>query len=85
MSNPATNDLACPHCQGTGRIPDPVAVGAELRAARKRAGLTQRAMARILGISFGYLCDIEKGRRIATHQRARAWAKLMMGPEQGRW
>ena len=38
-------------------------VSAALRRARLQAGISQATLARQLGISPGYLCDVELGRR----------------------
>lgn len=44
---------------------DTKAVGEHLRAIRKKAGLSQREVARKAGVSASYLCDLELGRRSA--------------------
>ena len=38
-------------------------VGPHIRTARKEAGITQRALAEMLGIAAPFLLQIEKGRR----------------------
>lgn len=50
------------------------ALGAEVRAARKRAGLTLRALSRELGVAISYLCDIEHGRRVPSEDLLRRMA-----------
>jgi DNA-binding XRE family transcriptional regulator len=52
-------DQPCPHCGAPKRVVN----GEWLRQERKRAGLTLREMARRVGVSAAYLCDIEKNRR----------------------
>jgi transcriptional regulator with XRE-family HTH domain len=49
-------------------------VGAELRRARKEAGLTLQAVADRLGCSRGQVCDIETGRRAQTVTTLKAYA-----------
>ncbi|MGW3445601.1 helix-turn-helix transcriptional regulator [Streptomyces sp. NPDC001076] len=44
--------------------------------ARENAGLTQKALAEKLDISFQLMCDIEAGRRNANPERLRAMARL---------
>lgn len=53
--------MKCAYCHGTGKAPG--SVGAKLRVARKRAHLGLREMAAEMGISSGYLHDLEHGRR----------------------
>ena len=38
-------------------------IGIEMREARKKAGLSGRAVAARLGLSPAYICDLELGRR----------------------
>lgn len=56
---PKFRDEPCSAC-GTPRA---VIDGAWLRDRRMKAGLTLREMARRVGVSAAYLCDIEKNRR----------------------
>lgn len=51
----------CHCCDGTGRELDPVVTGKVLRAERFLAGLTQREIARRMGLSFPYLSQLEGG------------------------
>lgn len=44
----------------------PISFGGYLRSARTMQNRTQKEMADILGIPKGMLCDIEKGRQIAS-------------------
>lgn len=55
--------VRCKRCRGTGREFDLASVGEQMARFRKRAGLSGREMARRLGISAMYLCDLERGRR----------------------
>lgn len=49
----------CPRCQGAGSLP----TGPAMREARQRVSVGLREMARRLGVSSGYLRDLEAGRR----------------------
>jgi transcriptional regulator with XRE-family HTH domain len=51
--------------------------GELLEARRVGEGLTQREMARILKITPSSLCDLEKGRRLPTLNRAARIAQLL--------
>ncbi len=55
--------MECRRCGGTGNEPDAQAIGEELRLMRQGAGVSQREMARLMGISPSYLCDLEQGLR----------------------
>lgn len=59
-----TRRVPCPRCRGAGHVAEvePVA----LRAWRVASGLSQRELARRLGYSAAYLCDLENGRRRIT-------------------
>jgi hypothetical protein len=52
---------ACPHCDGTGRPVDRLALGMLLRQERERAGLSLSELAAELGISKGFLGKVETG------------------------
>ena len=53
----------CPQCGGSGKVCDPAQIGARLRHERELVGITGREMARRMGYSAMYLCDLEHGRR----------------------
>lgn len=53
----------CPQCGGSGKVMDDKKVGAFMREIRKKAGVSSRAVARQLGLSAAYVCDLELGRR----------------------
>lgn len=55
--------IKCPTCSGKGHIPDGWRMGEILRAERKAAWVTAKALAAQMGISPAYLCDMEWGRR----------------------
>lgn len=58
--------IVCPKCGGTGKIPDPVSQGEYLRNIRNSAGCSMRELAKMIGFSVAYLCDLENGRRRVT-------------------
>lgn len=58
-----TGGRSCPRCSGTGTIPDDRAMGAQMRARRKAAGLSLYDLAKKLDLTASYLCDLELGRR----------------------
>lgn len=60
-------DMPCPRCNGKGRIPDPRVFGMAARVLRKSAGLSLREVARRMGFSAPYVCDLEYGRRQWTN------------------
>lgn len=51
----------CPRCNGRGKVPR--VHGADLRAAREKAGLAIRELARQSRFSASFLSDVELGRR----------------------
>ncbi len=53
----------CPECHGSGRVPDAAKVGAKYKARRTAKRLTLARVARAMGISVGFLCDMEHGRK----------------------
>jgi transcriptional regulator with XRE-family HTH domain len=62
-----------------------------VREFRRKAGLTQEALAERAGLSFGYLSRIERGERTLSQKRAQAlaavlqtnWVTLMSPPPTG--
>ena len=60
-SGPRMRTWCCKHCNGRGRETHPE--GGWLREQREGQGLTIRGLARQLGISAAFLCDIEHNRR----------------------
>jgi len=49
----------------------------------RRSAPSQAAFARKLGISPSHLCDIEKGRKVVSAQRAARFARILgRSPEQ---
>src|SRR5438093_12065167 len=55
----------------------PLTFGRMIESLRKADEISQIALARKVGISRAHLCDIEKGRRTITVERAAQLAKVM--------
>ena len=61
----------------------PLALGGLLESIRLGEEMSQAAFARKLGISPSHLCDIEKGRKVVSPERAARFAKILgRSPEQ---
>jgi transcriptional regulator with XRE-family HTH domain len=56
---------------------EPLSLGALLAAIREGEGWSQTRMGEFLGVSRAHVCDIEKGRRLVTPDRAVRWAKAL--------
>ncbi|HEY2405352.1 MAG TPA: helix-turn-helix transcriptional regulator [Polyangiaceae bacterium] len=55
----------------------PLTFGKLINATRVGEGQSLEAFARQLGISRAYLCDVEKGRRAVSVERAADWARKL--------
>jgi antitoxin HigA-1 len=55
----------------------PLSFGDHLAAIRKGEAMTLDAFAKLLGVSRQHLCDIEKGRRKVSPERAVKWARVL--------
>lgn len=55
--------IPCPHCSGTGQLPDAKAIGKAMQARREKAGLKLREVAAEMGIKISSLSDREHGRK----------------------
>jgi transcriptional regulator with XRE-family HTH domain len=61
----------------------PLTLGGLLESIRLGEEMSQAAFARKLGISPSHLCDIEKGRKVVSPERAARFAKALgRSPEQ---
>src|SRR5580704_10053316 len=58
----------------------PLSFGEAVEALRVRDEISQSALARKMGISRQYLCDIEKGRRLVSPEQAARVAKAFGHP-----
>ncbi|MCM0604453.1 MAG: helix-turn-helix transcriptional regulator [Xanthomonadaceae bacterium] len=59
----------------------PLTFGNAIEALRGRDELTQIGLAKRLGLSKQYVCDIEKGRRLVSPEQAARFAKAFGHPE----
>ena len=59
----------------------PLTLGRAIESIRKGLELSQNECAEKLGISKSHLCDVEKGRKTVSPERAARWAKVLGYPE----
>jgi transcriptional regulator with XRE-family HTH domain len=59
----------------------PLTFGALVRSIRETDEHTLEDLAKRLGVSRSHLCDIEKGRRVVSAERAARWARTLGYPE----
>jgi hypothetical protein len=64
-----TDKSNCPRCKGSGKIPNPKTIGAELLKLRESAGLTRESVRREMNVSGVYLFDVENGAKGITSSR----------------
>ena len=55
----------------------PLTLGKVVRATREGDGLSQQDFANRLGLSKSHLCDIEKGRKVVSPERAAHIARIL--------
>ncbi|HEY1533690.1 MAG TPA: helix-turn-helix transcriptional regulator [Polyangiaceae bacterium] len=55
----------------------PLTFGRLINATRLSEDMSLEAFARQLGVSRAYLCDVEKGRRAVSVERAAGWARKL--------
>jgi len=58
----------------------PMTLGGMLWSLRMCDEISQSEFARTLGVSRSHLCDVEKGRKVVSPERAAAWAKVLGFP-----
>lgn len=58
----------------------PLTFGDAVQALRTRDELSQTELAKMIGISSQYLCDVEKGRRLVSPEQAARFAKAFGHP-----
>jgi len=58
----------------------PVTLGGMISSLRMCDEISQSEFARRLGVSRSHLCDVEKGRKLVSPERAAAWAKILGFP-----
>lgn len=56
-------DKKCSRCNGNGKEPNDVKLGHFMRGRRKHSNIGLREMASRIGVSAGYLTNLEKGNR----------------------
>jgi transcriptional regulator with XRE-family HTH domain len=59
----------------------PLTLSSAIESIRKSEGLSQAECAKKLGVSKSHLCDVEKGRKVVSPERAAKWAKMLGYPE----
>jgi transcriptional regulator with XRE-family HTH domain len=59
----------------------PLTFGAMLRSIRETDEHTLEDLSKRFGVSRSHLCDIEKGRRAVSAERAARWARVLGYPE----
>jgi len=59
----------------------PLTLGRAIEAIRKSEELSQDECAKKLGVSKSHLCDVEKGRKTVSPERAAKWARALGYPE----
>ncbi|MFM8411275.1 MAG: helix-turn-helix domain-containing protein [Alphaproteobacteria bacterium] len=59
----------------------PLRLGDAVASVRRSEGLSQDECARRLRVSKSHLCDVEKGRKTVSPERAARWARLLGYPE----
>jgi transcriptional regulator with XRE-family HTH domain len=59
----------------------PLTLGRAIESLRKSEELSQEECGRKLGISKSHLCDVEKGRKTVSAERAARWAHILGYPE----
>ena len=59
----------------------PLTLARALESIRKGQELSQDECAKKLGVSKSHLCDVEKGRKVVSPERAAKWARVLGYPE----
>ena len=59
----------------------PLTLGRAIESVRKGEDLSQDECAKKLGVSKSHLCDVEKGRKTVSPERAAKWARVLGCPE----
>lgn len=59
----------------------PLTFASLLASSRRREELSQADCAKRFGVSKSHLCDVEKGRKSVSPERAAEWARLLGYPE----
>lgn len=67
-------EMPCEKCNGTGLVK--IICPGSLRKHRESMGISLRELAKILGLSAPYLCDVERGRRNCTKKLLTAYNSI---------
>ena len=67
----------CPHCSGTGKIPDPKVQGPMMKQERTDADATQIQVATLMKLSPNYICDLESGNRRWTDDLVKSYRNAL--------
>jgi antitoxin HigA-1 len=59
----------------------PLTLGRAVESMRRSEALSQDECAKKLGVSKSHLCDVEKGRKTVSPERAARWARTLGYPE----
>ncbi len=59
----------------------PLTLARAIESIRKAEDLSQDECAKKLGVSKSHLCDVEKGRKTVSPERAAKWARALGFPE----
>jgi DNA-binding transcriptional regulator YiaG len=59
----------------------PLTLARAIESIRKGQELSQDECAKKLGVSKSHLCDVEKGRKVVSPERAAKWARVLGYPE----
>ncbi len=59
----------------------PLTLARAIESVRKSEGLSQDECSKKLGVSKSHLCDVEKGRKTVSPERAAKWARVLGYPE----
>jgi transcriptional regulator with XRE-family HTH domain len=59
----------------------PMTLGGMLWSIRMCDEVSQTEFAKMLGVNRSHLCDVEKGRKVVSPERAAAWAEILGYPD----
>lgn len=76
--------VPCPNCKGSGLVPDMKEIAAELARQRKEARVTLREVAALMGLSVGYISDLEHARKKWTPRKVNFYLAAIEAARQER-
>ena len=71
--------MECPKCGGSGHVLDPRVQGMMMKREREEKGLSLREVARRMGFTAAYICDMELGRRGWNGAKIKAFRLALTG------